>query len=49
MERYGAGVQPLANNLVTPLHIAADVGNTQVLKYLLDHGADPNATNIQGM
>ena len=48
VEDYGAGVQPIASTLVTPLHIAADVGNTQVANFLLTHGANPNATNTQG-
>ena len=49
VDGYGAGVQPIASTLVTPLHIAADVGNTLVAEFLLKHGANPNATNTQGL
>jgi ankyrin repeat protein len=32
----------------TPLHYAADCGNSDAAKALLDGGADPNATDAQG-
>lgn len=32
----------------TPLHIAAKMGHTLVVKYLIDQGAIPNLANAQG-
>lgn len=29
----------------TPLHIAADIGSTEIIKCLLKAGADPNVTD----
>ncbi|XP_058793336.1 myotrophin-like [Phymastichus coffea] len=33
----------------TPLHYAADYGQTEVLRYLMDKGADLNATDKHGI
>ena len=42
MER-GAPPSAKADNAVTPLHIAAKVGNADAARLLLSHGADPDA------
>jgi ankyrin repeat protein len=36
----GVDVDPLNNRQVTPLHMAAGNGHDQVVKILLEHGAD---------
>lgn len=38
----GASVNFTAGG-ATPLHIAADIGNTEIINCLLQAGADPNA------
>jgi ankyrin repeat protein len=42
---YGAvvGVQDSSKN--TPLHAASASGKVDIMRWLLDHGADPNARN----
>ena len=32
----------------TPLHEALDSGDTELVRLLLEHGADPNATDVEG-
>ena len=39
----GADVNTRCNNHQTPLHIASYVGNVEIVRVLLDHGADPEA------
>lgn len=41
-----AGANPNINaGGATPLHVAADVGNLEVIRCLLNAGADPNASD----
>lgn len=41
-----AGANPNINaGGATPLHVAADVGNLEVIRSLLNAGADPNASD----
>lgn len=44
----GADVNCVDNNRCTPLHYAAKSGNSRTTKILLEHGANPNATNSRG-
>ncbi|XP_071735465.1 uncharacterized protein [Rutidosis leptorrhynchoides] len=44
----GAKVNIIAGG-ATPLHIAADIGNTELITCLLNAGADPNMTDEDGL
>ncbi|KAK8017904.1 hypothetical protein PG991_007094 [Apiospora marii] len=46
--RAGADPSKADNNLVTPLHTAVRIGNPEVLKLLLDHGASKEAADSLG-
>jgi ankyrin repeat protein len=44
----GAKVNAQANDLSTPLHIAAYLGNADATRFLLQNNADMNAKNKEG-
>ncbi|XP_044751495.1 serine/threonine-protein phosphatase 6 regulatory ankyrin repeat subunit A-like isoform X2 [Coccinella septempunctata] len=46
---YKCSVEKLSTTLVTPLHLAAKVGNYKILKKLIEDGADVNAQEEQGI
>ena len=48
MLESGANPDPADNSGDTPLHIAASLGQTEVVQALLDAGADPNARSTEG-
>lgn len=48
IEKGHADVNKESDILGTPLHCACESGNAQIAGYLLDHGADVNATHPDG-
>ncbi|CAJ0953112.1 unnamed protein product, partial [Mesorhabditis belari] len=42
-------VNEVVRNGRTALHLACDYGQTEVVKYLLEHGADVNKTDCHGI
>ncbi|XP_010771531.1 ankyrin-2-like, partial [Notothenia coriiceps] len=46
--QQGASVNAKTKNGYTPLHQAAQQGNTHIINMLLQHGAKPNATTANG-
>ncbi len=48
VEVAGAGVNPKDDSLLTPLHNAASIGETELCEYLLSKGADISAVSERG-
>ncbi|MQL88867.1 hypothetical protein Taro_021439 [Colocasia esculenta] len=46
--RYGGGITSYRSNGSTALHLAVCEGNVEVVKYLLDHGADVDKADVNG-
>lgn len=44
--RYGANVSKLGPDFVSPLLLAAAQGHHEIVRLLLQHGADPNQTDV---
>jgi hypothetical protein len=44
----GANVNAQAHNGFTPLNDAAAIGDFQIVKFLMDHGADPRIADLRG-
>jgi ankyrin repeat protein len=47
LSEAGADLKAADNEGVTPLHVAARAGYVETLRFLLDHGGDPNRPNAK--
>ncbi len=43
---HGADVNSKNENGLTPLHLASQLGFTELIRVLVEHGADPGAHNM---
>ena len=48
LEKKLVDINELWKNNITPLHTACDVGNYELAKYLIEHGANVNAKDANG-